>query len=173
MITKPTRVTESTASLIDNIFTNMWNKIIGSSIIISDISDHLPTLATFDYNLVTPPHSISQTRRSFTPAATDSFLASLSQQDWTQTLSACRDSDADKAYNLFIDNYAREYDRAFPLKKINQNKRALPKKPWMTPGLLKLCATKSKLQLKFVKHPTEANKINYNRYRNNFKKLDF
>ena len=44
LITKPTRITENTATLIDNIFTN--NSLSGrrhlSGILYTDISDHLP-----------------------------------------------------------------------------------------------------------------------------------
>jgi endonuclease/exonuclease/phosphatase family metal-dependent hydrolase len=44
LITKPTRITSHTATLIDNIFTNNRNNIDESinGIIFSDISDHLP-----------------------------------------------------------------------------------------------------------------------------------
>ena len=44
LITKPTRITHHTATLIDKIFTNDTEKIDSSinGIIFSDISDHLP-----------------------------------------------------------------------------------------------------------------------------------
>ena len=44
IISKPTRITEHTATLIDNIFTNNIDKLDSSvnGILFSDISDHLP-----------------------------------------------------------------------------------------------------------------------------------
>jgi hypothetical protein len=44
LINKPTRITTHTATLIDNIYTNNFEKIncSTSGVIISDISDHLP-----------------------------------------------------------------------------------------------------------------------------------
>ena len=42
MITKPTRITAHSATLIDNIFTNNTTVSSKSGLIISDISDHLP-----------------------------------------------------------------------------------------------------------------------------------
>ena len=42
MITKPTRITAHSATLIDNIFTNNTTVSLKSGLIISDISDHLP-----------------------------------------------------------------------------------------------------------------------------------
>ena len=40
-ILKPTRITRTTATLIDNIFTNVENNIQVSGILFNDISDHL------------------------------------------------------------------------------------------------------------------------------------
>ena len=42
LITHPTRITSNTATLIDNIYTNVLNKNISSGLFITDISDHLP-----------------------------------------------------------------------------------------------------------------------------------
>ena len=46
LITKPTRITKYTATLIDNIFVNNVSKICKKGIIISDLSDHLPIFCT-------------------------------------------------------------------------------------------------------------------------------
>ena len=42
MITRPTRITSNTATLIDNIFTNNLNNFSVSGLSFCDISDHLP-----------------------------------------------------------------------------------------------------------------------------------
>ena len=47
LIDKPTRITRLTASLIDNIFTNVLNKNITSGIFITDVSDHFPVFYYF------------------------------------------------------------------------------------------------------------------------------
>ena len=49
-ITKPTRITSRTATLIDNIFTNSKSKQT-SGIIITDLSDHLPIFISTDLNV--------------------------------------------------------------------------------------------------------------------------
>ena len=47
-ITRPTRVTHSSATLIDNIFVNTEQvRDLRSVILINDISDHLPTCTIF------------------------------------------------------------------------------------------------------------------------------
>ncbi len=47
VITKPSRITIDTATLIDNIFTNEINYEIVGGLLINDISDHLPVFAIF------------------------------------------------------------------------------------------------------------------------------
>ena len=49
-ITKPTRITSTSATLIDNIFTNS-NSFQTSGIIIADVSGHLPVFITTDLKL--------------------------------------------------------------------------------------------------------------------------
>ena len=45
-ITRPTRITTHSATLIDNIFTNVWDRKVHSGLVINDTSDHLPVFAT-------------------------------------------------------------------------------------------------------------------------------
>ena len=47
LISLPTRITSSTATLIDNIFTSDFLKPIRSGLIFTSISDHLPSFAIF------------------------------------------------------------------------------------------------------------------------------
>lgn len=42
LITRPTRLTSHTATLIDNIFTNNFDDIAKSGLLVTDISDQLP-----------------------------------------------------------------------------------------------------------------------------------
>ena len=48
LITKPTRITHHTATLIDHIYTNVLSTNISSKIITADISDHLPIFCLAD-----------------------------------------------------------------------------------------------------------------------------
>ena len=46
IIDKPTRITETTATLLDHMYTNLSNNSVNSGILTFDISDHLPTFFT-------------------------------------------------------------------------------------------------------------------------------
>ena len=47
-ISKPTKVTKQTTSLIDNIITNIHEYSIKSSILYNDISDHFPIFTFYE-----------------------------------------------------------------------------------------------------------------------------
>ena len=51
LIDKSTRTTESSATLIDNIFTNEMQHNLTCGILFNDISDHLPVLALCEYHI--------------------------------------------------------------------------------------------------------------------------
>ena len=47
LITKPTRITSHSATLIDNIFTNCFQQNSLNGLLLNDISDHFPVFAYF------------------------------------------------------------------------------------------------------------------------------
>lgn len=47
IITKPSRITSHSATIIDNIFTNVVGNLTTSGLFICDISDHLPVFTLF------------------------------------------------------------------------------------------------------------------------------
>ena len=76
-IYKPTRITETTATFIDNILTIDEN-VIKSSILVTDITDHMPTVLTTHNNLTS--HSGSTKKITYKRIHTDMIiLQSLSK----------------------------------------------------------------------------------------------
>ena len=66
-ITKPTRITHSSATLIDNIFCDMeLHNLCYSNIVINDISNHLPGLTVFENILPTIGLEKSTRKRKLT-----------------------------------------------------------------------------------------------------------
>ena len=51
LVTKATRITYHTSTLIDHIYTNTPEKVIKSGICLADISDHLPIFCTLAYTM--------------------------------------------------------------------------------------------------------------------------
>ena len=87
MIYKPTRITESTATIIDNILTNTEN-IIKSSILVTDISDHFPT--TLSTNIECATTSVNAKRVMYTRNHSDDNISklnkTLSEVNWCEIL---------------------------------------------------------------------------------------
>ena len=46
LINKPTRFTPSSATLLDHVYTNIYNRTVTADILLYDISDHLPTMCS-------------------------------------------------------------------------------------------------------------------------------
>ena len=54
-IHKPTRITEESATIIDNILTNLDSSVI-SKIVLTDVNNHLPTILTTNLSVKNKPH---------------------------------------------------------------------------------------------------------------------
>ena len=170
-ITRPTRITEYTSTLIDNILTNTPSRIIESAILTADISDHLPVLIFLDLNPLLSSESNIYLTRNVCDNNMEQFKVLLEKIDWSSVLDLCNKYETTAAYDLFIHFFKLAYDKAFPILPKTNHKRDSPKQPWMTTGLIKSCKTKSKLYLKFIKNPTAPNKLKFVTYRNKFKSL--
>ena len=82
-ITRPTRITTNSATLIDNIFTNIIDYKVESGLIIIDVGNYLPVFANI--------HSYTKTRietriytmtRHRTQENINTFKEDLTKQDW-------------------------------------------------------------------------------------------
>ena len=170
-ILRPTRITASTATLIDNIFTNILSDSQDSSVVMCDISDHLPILFHTDLRPSKPSKQFTLPNRLVNEKTITSFRESLTNCDWSDVMYYCSNNDPSSAYKAFLYNYTMLYEKAFPIIENNNKKSQKIKQPWMTSGLLKSCNKKSRLYLKYLKFPNEMNKMTFIRYRNKFKQL--
>ena len=170
LILQPTRITTTTATLIDNIFTNSPASVTNSAIIISDISDHLPII-TWIENTSKPLNKLGnpQLVRTVNDNTISNFRLLLDKLDWSPVLSLCSKNESNLAYALFIKLIQFNYDQAFPLRPRGTTKRKSAQNPWMTQGLLNSTKKKEKLYVTFVKNPTPANKARFTAYRNKYK----
>ena len=170
LILQPTRITPTTATLIDNTFTNSLDCIIDSAIVTSDISDHLPIITWTQ----TKPHTMQnmgkiEMTRTTSKEASEMFKSTLSNVDWAPIIASCNENDPSQAYNLFVKVIKASYDKAFPLKPKKISKKNTFHQPWMTQGLLNSIKKKEKLYIKYIKNPTPENKNIFTKYRNNYK----
>ena len=144
VITKPTRITVTTKTLIDNIFTTVWSQLISASIIISDLSDHLPLFAKFSLETANkrPPQKVDN--RPITAKGKEQFTKAIIDMNWDPVLSHCAGGRVSQAYDCFFNKYIGAYNSAFPIQPMNEKKTKTSfVQPWMTTALLKSCKKKS------------------------------
>jgi hypothetical protein len=166
-ILKPTRVTHSSATLIDHILTNDIAARSSSGIIINDVADHF---AVFHISAINSQHPKPHVKhyRSFSNDNIANFKSELGKIDFSDISSLDCPNDA---YTKFIDLYKKTFDTAFPLKTTMVKSRNIKREPWMTVGLLNSSRQKSKLYAKKLKKPTDSNILQFKTYLKLFNKI--
>jgi hypothetical protein len=167
-VNKPTRVTETSATLIDNIITNARLTNAISSIVYTDISDHFPVFLQTDLTIKPIKKPCFTLRRNFSDNAKSKFTDKLQHVDWHQIVSA---ESVTSGYNNFLDTFTSIFNECFPLNKQNTTWKKTPRKPWITAGLLRSCIRKEKLYKAYKKDPCVKNIDGYKKYRNKLNKL--
>jgi hypothetical protein len=170
LILRPTRITEHTATLIDNIFTNDIENIESSTngIIFSDISDHLPIVHVRNskIHLETTRTAEFICKRIIKDSNIQSFTNEIKCISWENVLS---NNNSAESYNEFFDLFSNVYEKNFPLtKKVFKKKLTKIKAhAWMTKCIAKSVKKKNTLYKKYLCHPTTNNEDKYKRYKKN------
>jgi hypothetical protein len=166
-ITKPTRITTSTATLLDHIYSNTTLTESINGIIINDVADHF---GIFYIETHTHKHScvnIKQ-KRFFSENNALKFHQLLLQTDFTSVYDY---NCPDHAYNTFIEKYLSAFNLAFPVKNVIMNRKYIKREPWMSEGLLVSLRNKSRLLKKKLEDPSVSNNLEYKTYLNYYNKL--
>ena len=177
VITLPTRLTSSSATLIDHIYTNKLQST-NSGIIITDVADHFGVFHITKENKVTKPNSTKQARY-FSQKNIDKFQTLLEHTNFDQVIPETDNTRCylflvilincpNKAYNTFVQLYMTAFDQSFPLRIVKANTKFIKREPWMTPGLLNSSRTKAKLLTKKLNKPNTLNIDKYRIYNNTY-----
>ena len=92
------------------------------------------------------------------------FKEKLRDVNWDNV---CHSDNVNVSYKFFIDKFVMLYDECIPVKNIKLNdKRKVPKSPWITPSLLRCINRKNQLYKKSMQIPNDTNISKYKMYRN-------
>lgn len=158
VISRPTRITSHSATLIDHIFINDVPAVTKSGIITIDISDHIAPFV----NVLIDREKInifedSQTNRQMTDDNLCYFKNEIKTVDWNFiTNIEC----ANEKYNAFEVKYREIYEKSFPPKTKKKKKRNNDK-PWLLPWLKGACDRKNILYNTFVQNRSIENETKY------------
>ena len=156
-INKPTRIDINSSTLIDNIFSNIYDVDITSGILYSDISDHLPIFVICHTDFMNEDQAKQITFRKETPQNIESFKNDLASEEWFDVYSQ---RNAENAYELFNKKLQLYYDNNFPLI-TTEKKNKHGKLPWITKAILKSIHTRNRLYKIYLKDPTTRNSNRY------------
>lgn len=163
LITKPTRITTTSATLIDNIYTNVLADTKNGIIVSDFISDHMPIFTTVNLKCKASVKSkVYKQSRVFTPDILLSIGDSLLECDWSEVYN---DGNANNAYTQFINIVKNKCDLLCPMQRV-EVKGVNECKPWLTKALKKACRRKNRLYYKFIDNRTNVNECKYKAYKN-------
>ena len=153
LITKPTRVTSKTVSLIDNIFTNFifdTSLKLKKGIIKSDVSDHFPVFVSLcSPSKIHKEHQkITIHKRVIHDTNLMAFKTDLRNVNWN---SINHSPETNSKYETFFKIFSELYEKHFPLKDFQIKVKDL-QAPWISKGLKKPSKEKQKLYIKFLKN---------------------
>ena len=158
LISRPTRVTDHSTTLIDHIFTNDYVSVTKTGVISDfDISDHLATFVRFTHRI---PRLNEPARpiRIINSENVANFRTAIENLDWSYIYSL---ENAVNIYESIAKKYYEVYEKHFPIQSISQKRRRSNPSPWQMDWLKCACDRKNSLYRNFIKHPSTENKIKY------------
>ena len=162
MISKPTRITYSTSTLIDNIYLKLKARNEVNSFIITDIiSDHCPCLLSLVLDGKESIDNVVVRTRKWSDRVYDLINKDLLFYDW----SVLDVMTASESYENLISVITNIVDKHAPLKEMTVRKSKYLAEPWMT---IKLCKLNQKCRVLCDKArilQTESAYIRYRSYR--------
>ncbi len=148
-ITLPTRITSTSKTLIDNIFSNdpdFANGVSGNFTF--SISDHLPQFLLMPDELKGPPkkHNIYRRKKDYNK---EELVAESVNIVWNEVISPSK-MDSNYSFDRFYEKIISVVDKHAPLKKVSKKELKLESKPWITPGILASIKRRDLLLRKYI-----------------------
>ena len=141
VILRPTRITNNSCTLIDNIFIN--NPLItNSGLIICDISDHLPIFVSLSSDKISDLYNMNDAfsdKRYLSNFAVPKLYNELISVDWSFITDY---TNIDDGFNKLLDCFMNTYYLLFKPYRLHNVKI---KQPWMTNALCTSCAVKHRM----------------------------
>lgn len=162
VITKPTRVTSTSASLIDHIWTNDLNNYQASGIMYTSISDHFPVFSSFSvpqYKSHCP--YITITKRIINNEFINAFKTDLIHFSWVDEV---KGKNVNDCFEFYLKNFINLYNKNFPIKQFTV-KEEHSNKPYITSAIRTSIKQRNRLQKLYAKWPLTY-EASFKSYRN-------
>ena len=132
-ITRPSRIMQTSATLIDNVFlSEILYRQFDSALLIRDISDHLPSLILIKQTKLMDKTPIEFKSRKLNEDKIARIKSKLFNTDWNVLLSS---TDCNTNFNAFCDHLNSVMEAVAPLVTVGISGKRRFVEPWMTTGL--------------------------------------
>ena len=170
-ITRPTRITKSTATLIDNILVDHRHcESLESYVITDDISDHLPCVTILKEILINKHSKVTINCRDTHEKCIKRLQESLCDQEWGNLYTG--EHDVNSLAEQFHSTLCSRIDRFCPERKRLVNYSKLRHEPWLTNGIMTSISKSKKLyKATLCKNVKEEMLDKYHRYNKQLQKV--
>ena len=167
-IIKPTRITEHSATLIDQIYFNSIEHSTVSGNLVCDISDHLPNFLIINkLSCISFQPTIYQ--RDYSKFDQEDLLVEVQSVNWNEVFPV--QADINDIFDSFHIKLSEIIDKHIPLKKVSKRQLRLQSKPWITKGIRRSIAMRNKLYKSYISINNDYYFTKYKYYRNKLKHL--
>ena len=144
----PTRITEGSQTLIDNIFSTVSDSQNISGNICFSISDHLPQFCIFNSRKCSSAGGVVN-KQNWSKFDQDAFTSDFHEINWDSEFDKC-DLDPNLCFNSFDSKMKALLDRHLPTIRLTKRQRKTQLKPWITPGIIRSIARRNFFHRKFI-----------------------
>ena len=135
-ILKPTRITDHSTTLIDNIFFNSLEHHVISGNIISGITDHLPNFLIVN-KLSNLLKRFKLFKRDYSKLNNRALVAELQNTDWSEVLKEDHEQSVTLIFQNFYDHISKLINNHVPIRSFTRKEIKSLSKPWVTQGIKK------------------------------------
>ena len=162
-ITHPSRVSENSSTLIDNIFSNISDNETVSGNILTNITDHFPQFLIVKHAVISYKN-LSYYQHDFSKLNAENVLTDFENLD----LSFLNDSalDVNAKFNRFLSILIELVKTHAPLKKLTKRDIKFRNKPWINRKIQKMMCIRDRLLGRLKKTNDQSVKDLYKKFRN-------
>ena len=150
-ILQPTRVTENTATVIDNIFSNNIEDEISSGNILITFSEHFSQFTSVCREKI-DLKKLNILQRDYSTFSSESFRNDVSIQNWNYSL-----NNVDDSFQDFYRKLEGCVNRHAPMKKLTPREIQTKNKPWINEEIAKLIKLRNKAHARKKRQPNNVN----------------
>ena len=162
----PTRITETSDTILDHVITNVNTESIVSGVVTQDVSDHLPIFAILNLSIKRPSFSTSRYIRKFTPSKKDDFVDTLKKRLNDDIIFTNFRASPHGKLDSLTTHIQNVSNQIFPPIKLSCRQSKKFRKSWMSSGILNSMDRRDALFRSWLKTKDPTIRQKYNKCRN-------